>query len=367
MNTTTFTPGTYDRRAETARIEADWAENPRWTGICRSYTAEDVVRLRGSLKRDNTIAGLGAGKLWQLLTATDSAIDTRTARTGSEAVQHVETGARAIYLPDPQTVGGATTETLHPDQSLYALNSIPSLVRRINNAFERADQVQWKAGTADTAAGKDYFIPIIADAEAHSDGALNAFELMKNMIRAGAAGVCFDDRLPEDSGVLIPTSEAAQKLNAARLAADTEATATLIVARTAACTCDRLSGDSDPGDRPFIRGEREEDSHFRVDSGIEHAIARALVYAAYADVVSLETARLDMEEARRFATAIRDAHPGTVLAYRYIGPDHALLNRAVATFADCQSELAEMGYRLQLGTRVEAIGAPWEAHAELAA
>ncbi len=342
MNTTERAPGKYDRRTETARIEADWAENSRWCGISRTYSAADVVRLRGSIKRDNTIAKLGAEKLWELLAARQACISAQTALTGSQAVQQVKTGTPAIYLSGFHASADQTTaETIRPDQSLYAINSIPSLVRRINNAFERADQIQWKAGSNDTSL-IDYFAPIVADAEAHSGSALNAFELTKNMIRAGAAGVHFDDQFTPAkqrnhlNNVLMPTSEVVQKLSAARLAADAEDVSTLIIARTTANTTELLSSDCDTADRAFITGERSEEGFHTVRGGIEQAIARGLAYAPYADVLWLEIASENLEDARQFAEAIRREYPDQLLACSASSRNAAQLP---------QAELAALGYQ----------------------
>ncbi len=358
MNTTQCTQhaqhtlGKYDRRAETARIEADWAENPRWHGVARTYTAADVVRLRGSIKRDNTIAKLGAEKLWELLATDQACIHAQTALTGEQAVQQVRAGAQAIYLSGSHaSADQSSAETIRPDQSLYAINSVPSLVRRINNAFERADQIQWKASAcAGDADFIDYFAPIVADAEAHSGSALNAFELMKNMIRAGAAGVHFDDQLTSTKhrgqigrahmdNVLMPTREVAQKLDAARLAADVEDVPTLIVARTTANTTNLLSSDCDPRDQSFMTGERTEEGFYAVRGGIEQAIARGLAYAPYADVLWLETAQLDLEQARQFAAAIHREYPQQLLAYSCpAGNQNA---------QQMQRELTALGYQFQ--------------------
>ncbi len=346
MSTSPRIPGSYDRRTEVARIEADWAENPRWQGVTRTYSAEDVVRMRGSIKRDNTIAKLGSEKLWELLSAQQSTVNAAGALTGGQAVQHVKTGTQAIYLSGYQTAAEhSTAETIRPDQSLYAINSIPSLVRRINNAFERADQIQWKTGVAD-ADFIDYFAPIIADAEAHNGSALNAFELMKNMIRAGAAGVRFDDQLTSTKHrghtgkVLMPTREVVQKLDAARLAADAEDVPTLLIAHTTANTTDLLSSDCDPLDQPFISGERTEEGFYSVRGGIEQAIVRGLAYAPYADVLWLETATANLEEARQFAETIRREYPQQLLAYSCTETDDQDTKRL-------QRELATLGYQFQ--------------------
>jgi len=374
MNTTarnhaTRNRGNYDRRAETARIAAEWAQSLRWQDIGRTHTAEDVVKLRGSIRRDNTIARLGAEKLWELLVTGDRALDAQAALTGGEAVACVAAGAQALYLSGSQaTADLSTAETIRPDQSLYAINSIPSLVRRINNAFERADQIQWRAGlTPDDAGFCDYFAPIVADAEAHNGGALNAYELTKNLIRAGAAGVHFDDQLHSTrqrgrtGHVLMPTSEVVQKLCAARLAADVEDVPTVIIAHTTANTTDLLSSDCDAGDRAFITGERTEDGLHRVAAGIEQAIARGLAYAPYADVIWLEAAQPDLGEARRFAEAVRRDYPQQLLAYHC--PALSTLDAAVRE--NIQRELSALGYRLQFGGA--AACAEWNARAEIAA
>jgi isocitrate lyase len=370
MITAPGTPGSYDRRTEIARLEGDWAENPRWGNVTRAYSAEDVVRLRGSIKRDNTIAKLGAQKLWTLLSATHSCVSAQGVLTGGEAVQQIKAGAEAIYLSGGQTVIDQTTaETIRPDQSLYAINSIPSLVRRINNACERADQIQWKADAIPSdSTFVDYFAPIIADAEAHTGGALNAYELMKNMIRAGAAGVHFDDQVDSTkqrkhmSKVLMPTCEVVQKLNAARLAADVEDVPTLIMAHTTANATDLLSSDCDPYDQPFINGERTEEGFHRVRMGIEQAIARGLAYAPYADLLCLGSVQPDLEEARQFAEAIRCKYPDQLLAYNCA----SLGDLNTAEVEQIQRELTTMGYQFQFFAQTKAHTLS-NAHEDLAA
>lgn len=330
----------YDRRAETARIEADWSESPRWQGITRNYTVDDVVRLRGSIKRDNTIAKLGAEKLWELL-STPAFVNAQGAVAGNHAVQHVTAGAQAIYLTDRQRAELPTAETIRPDQSLYAVNSLPSLVRRINNAFERADQIQWKTAASDTDC-IDFFAPIVAAAKAHAGSALNAFELTKNMIRAGAAGVRFDDCITSSkhNAVLMPTQEVVQKLSAARLAADVEDVATLIIAHTTANSTNLLSDVCDIDDEVFATGERTEEGFHHVHADIDHAIARGLAYAPYADVLWLETAQPDLAAARQFAHAIRREFPQQLLAYHCTVANDASTN-------ELQRELAALGYQFQ--------------------
>lgn len=368
--------GTYDRRAETARIEADWASNARWQGITRTYTAEDVVRLRGSIKRDNTIAKLGANKLWELLTCEHGSMNVSSALTGAEAVQQVSAGAQAIYLSCSHATADQTTaEAIRPDQSLYALNSVPSIVRRINNAFERADQIQWNGAHTKDAQFIDYFAPIVADAEAHNGSALNAFELTKNMIRAGAAGVHFDDQFTSVKQraqmnrnrmekVLMPTSEVVQKLSAARLAADAEDVSTVIIARTTANTTDLLSSDCDTRDRIFVTGELSEEGFHAVRGCIEQAIARGLAYAPYADVLWLEIDSENLEDARQFAEAIRREYPDQLLACSCVfsGEQNAQSQQT----EQLQKTLSAMGYRFQF-IAPAAINAKDDACEEMAA
>ncbi|MET0377969.1 MAG: isocitrate lyase [Spongiibacteraceae bacterium] len=360
-------PGSYHRNSEIARIEADWAENPRWKNVARTYRAEDVVRLRGSLKRENTIAQRAAEKLWTLINEgarpafrpDKDFVNAMGALTGGQAVQQVKAGVQAIYLSGWQVAADAnTSETMYPDQSLYAVDSVPTVVRRINNAFERADQIQWKGGKNPGDEGYiDYFAPIVADAEAGFGGVLNAYELMKNMIRAGAAGVHFEDQLASvkkcghmGGKVLVPTQEAVQKLISARLAADVEDVPTIILARTDANAADLLTSDCDPYDKPFVIGERSREGFYRVRNGIDQAISRGLAYAPYADLLWCETAKPDLAEAKNFADAIRHEYPDQLLAYNCSPSFNWKKNLDDTTIAKFQRELSAMGYKFQFIT-----------------
>ncbi|WP_323844417.1 isocitrate lyase [Microbulbifer magnicolonia] len=362
-----MTTGNYDRKAEIAAIEKDWAENPRWKGVKRTYSSEDVVRLRGSIKRENTIAKRGAEKLWQLVNEggrpsfrpDKDFVNAMGALTGGQAVQQVKAGVQAIYLSGWQVAADAnTSETMYPDQSLYPVDSVPAVVRRINNAFERADQIQWMTGKNPGDAGYiDYFAPIVADAEAGFGGVLNAYELMKNMIRAGAAGVHFEDQLASvkkcghmGGKVLVPTQEAIQKLIAARLAADVEGVPTIVLARTDANAADLLTSDCDARDAPFLTGERTAEGFYRVKAGIDQAIARGLAYAPYADLLWCETATPNLDEAKKFAEAVRKEYPDQLLSYNCSPSFNWKKNLDDATIARFQRELSAMGYKFQFIT-----------------
>ncbi|MEW5251156.1 isocitrate lyase [Microbulbifer discodermiae] len=362
-----MTTGSYERNAEIAAIDKEWAENFRWQGVKRTYSAEDVVRLRGSLKRENTIAQHGAEKLWQLLheggrpsfRPDKDFVNALGALTGGQAVQQVKAGVQAIYLSGWQVAADAnTSETMYPDQSLYAVDSVPSVVRRINNALERADQIQWKSGKNPGDEGYiDYFAPIVADGEAGFGGVLNAYELMKNMIRAGASGVHFEDQLASvkkcghmGGKVLVPTQEAIQKLVAARLAADVEGVATILVARTDANAADLLTSDCDPYDAPFLTGERTGEGFYRVKAGIDQAIARGLAYAPYADLLWCETATPDLAEAKKFAEAVHKEYPHQLLAYNCSPSFNWKKHLDDTTIAKFQRELSAMGYKFQFIT-----------------
>jgi len=342
---------TREQQIETLR--RDWAENPRWKGITRPYTAEDVVRLRGSLQIEHTLARRGAEKLWTLL-HDEPFVSTLGALTGNQAMQQVKAGLKAIYLSGWQVAGDANLAgEMYPDQSLYPANSVPMVVARINNAFQRADQIQWSEGKSDI----DFFAPIVADAEAGFGGVLNAFELMKSMIQAGAAGVHFEDQLASakkcghmGGKVLVPTREAVEKLTAARLAADVMGTPTLVIARTDAEAADLLTSDIDPADREFCSGERTVEGFFRTRPGIEQAIARALAYCPYADLVWCETGKPDLAFARTFADAIHAKFPGKMLAYNCSPSFNWKKNLDDATIAKFQKELGAMGYKFQFIT-----------------
>ncbi len=353
---------TYNRQEEIARIEMDWAENPRWKNVKRTYTAEDVVRLRGSVKIENTIARQGAEKLWDLVyggQARKGYVNCLGALTGGQAVQQVKAGIEAIYLSGWQVAAdNNSASSMYPDQSLYPVDSVPAVIKRINNSFRRADQIQWKNGVNP---GDDnytnMFAPIVADAEAGFGGVLNAYELMKHMIEAGAAGVHFEDQLASvkkcghmGGKVLVPTQEAVQKLIAARLAADVADVPTIVLARTDANAADLITSDCDEYDAPFLTGERTPEGFFRVKAGIDQAIARGLAYAPYADLLWCETATPDLDEARKFAEAIRAEYPDQLLAYNCSPSFNWKKNLDDATIAKFQQELSDMGYKYQFIT-----------------
>ncbi len=362
-----MTTGSYQRSVEIAAMQQDWAENPRWRDVRRNYSAADVVRLRGSLKRENTLAKRGAEKLWQLINEggrpafrpNKDFVNAMGALTGGQAVQQVKAGIQAIYLSGWQVAADAnTSESMYPDQSLYAADSVPTVVRRINNAFERADQIQWKKGINPGDDGYiDFYAPIVADAEAGFGGVLNAYELMKNMIRAGAAGVHFEDQLAAakkcghmGGKVLVPSQEAVRKLIAARLAADVEGVPTIILARTDANAANLLTSDCDPHDRDFLTGERTTEGFYRVKPGLDQAISRGLAYAPYADLLWCETATPNLEEAKRFAEAIKQEFPNQLLAYNCSPSFNWKKNLDDATIAKFQRELSAMGYKFQFIT-----------------
>jgi len=335
-------------------IETRWASDPRWAGVRRRYTAHDVVRLRGSVQEECTLARRGAERLWQLVND-EEYVHALGAMTGGQAVQMVRAGLQAIYLSGWQVAGDANLAgQTYPDQSLYPANSVPAVVRRINNALARADQISWSEGTADA---PDWFVPILADAEAGFGGPLNAFELMKAMIQAGAAGVHWEDQLSSakkcghlGGKVLIPTGAHIGTLNAARLAADVQDVPTVIVARTDAQAASLLTADVDERDQQFVTGERTAEGFYRVSNGIEPCIARGIAYAPYADLLWMETGTPDLETARLFAEAVKKEHPDQLLAYNcspsFNWKAH-LDDSAIATF---QRELAAMGYRFQFIT-----------------
>ncbi|WP_419834747.1 isocitrate lyase [Endozoicomonas atrinae] len=352
----------YNRSEEIARIEKDWAENPRWKNVKRTYSAEDVVRLRGSVKIENTIARQGAEKLWDLVYGNQSKkgyVNCLGALTGGQAVQQVKAGIEAIYLSGWQVAAdNNTASTMYPDQSLYPVDSVPAVVKRINNSFRRADQVQWKTGKQPGDEGYvEMFAPIVADAEAGFGGVLNAYELMKGMIEAGAAGVHFEDQLASvkkcghmGGKVLVPTQEAVQKLIAARLATDVADVPTIVLARTDANAADLITSDCDAYDAPFLTGERTPEGFFRTKAGIDQAISRGLAYAPYADLLWCETATPDLEEARKFADAIKAEYPDQLLAYNCSPSFNWKKNLDDETIAKFQQELSDMGYKYQFIT-----------------
>ncbi len=341
------------REQQAAALAKDWAENPRWKGIHRSYSAADVVRLRGSLPVEHTLAKRGSEKLWNLLN-TEPFVNTLGALTGNQAMQQVKAGLKAIYLSGWQVAGDANLSgEMYPDQSLYPANSVPMVVKRINNTFTRADQIQWSEGKNDT----DFFAPIVADAEAGFGGVLNAFELMKSMIDAGAAGVHFEDQLASvkkcghmGGKVLVPTREAVAKLHAARLAADVMGTPTLVIARTDAEAADLVTSDVDDNDKPFLTGERTIEGFYRTKPGLDQAISRGLAYAAVADMVWCETGKPDLAYAKQFADAIHKKFPGKLLAYNCSPSFNWKKNLDDATIAKFQRELGVMGYKFQFIT-----------------
>ncbi len=341
------------KEGQIKKIEQDWAENPRWIGVTRDYTAADVVRLRGSVQIEHTLARRGAEKLWKLVNEEDY-VNCLGAVTGGQAVQQVKGGIKAIYLSGWQVAAdGNTSETMYPDQSLYAVDSVPTMVKRINNAFKRADEIQCSKNTGNI----DFFAPIVADAEAGFGGVLNAFELMKNMIEAGAAGVHFEDQLASvkkcghmGGKVLVPSQEAVQKLTAARLAADIMDVPTIVLARTDANAAALLTSDVDDYDKEFLTGERSSEGFYMTKAGINQAISRGLAYAPYADLLWCETAVPDMDEARKFAEAIKKDFPNQLLAYNCSPSFNWKKNLSDSDIAKFQRELGAMGYKYQFIT-----------------
>ncbi|MBE9576273.1 isocitrate lyase [Flavobacterium proteolyticum] len=336
------------------QLVTDWTTNPRWKGIERPYTAEKVVELQGSYQIEYSIARRGAEILWNKLNNQDW-VAGLGALTGNQAIQEVEAGLEAIYLSGWQVAADANVAgEMYPDQSLYPANSVPLVVKRINNALLRADQIQSVNKVENK---KDYLVPIVADAEAGFGGNLNAFELMKSMIEAGAAGVHFEDQLSSakkcghlGGKVLVPTQEAINKLIAARLAADTMGVPTLIVARTDADAANLLTSDIDERDRKFITGERTPEGFFYVEAGIEQGIDRGLSYAPYADLVWLETSTPDLEEARKFAAAIHKQYPGKLLAYNCSPSFNWAAKLSVAQMETFREDIAKLGYKFQFIT-----------------
>ena len=340
-------------REHSEALARAWREEPRWAGITRPYTAMDVARLAGSKRIEYTLARDGAEKLWRLI-GEHEWINALGALTGNQAMQQVRAGLKAIYLSGWQVAGDANLAgEMYPDLSLYPANSVPSVVRRINNTLVRADEIQTMEGSGDI----DWFAPIVADAEAGFGGVLNAFELMKAMIEAGAAGVHFEDQLASakkcghlGGKVLVPTQEAIQKLVSARLAADVMGVPTVLVARTDAEAADLVTSDVDERDRPFLTGERTGEGYFRTHKGIEQAINRGLAYAPYADLIWCETGTPDLDFARRYAEAIHAQFPGKLLAYNCSPSFNWRKHLDDATIARFQRELAAMGYKFQFIT-----------------
>jgi isocitrate lyase len=335
------------------QLESEWRTRPRWAGVRRDYTAADVVRLRGTVHVECTLARRGAERLWRLLES-EPYVHALGALTGNQALQMVEAGLKSIYLSGWQVAADANLAgQMYPDQSLYPCNSAPSLVRAINNAFRRADQIRCAEGRD----GIDYFVPIVADAEAGFGGPLNAFEIMKAMIEAGAAGVHFEDQLASEKKcghmggkVLVPTSQFLRTLQAARLAADVMDVPTVLVARTDADSAHLLTSDVDERDRAFLTGQRTPEGFYRARGGLEMAIDRGLSYAPYADLLWCETSTPNLEEARRFAEAIHKAYPGKRLAYNCSPSFNWKAKLDDDTIARFQRELGAMGYKYQFIT-----------------
>ena len=335
------------------QIERDWENNPRWDGITREYTAEDVLRLRGSIDIEHTLAEMGAERLWELLLH-EPYVNALGALTGNQAIQQVRAGLKAIYLSGWQVAADANLAgQMYPDQSLYPSNSVPQVVKRINQALQRADQIDHSEGKSDT----HWFAPIVADAEAGFGGCLNVFELMKQMIECGAAAVHFEDQLASEKKcghlggkVLLPTSQFIRTLSAARLAADVMGVPTLVVARTDANSATLLTSDIDERDHPFLTGERTAEGFFMIRNGVDAAIARAIAYAPYADLLWMETSTPDIDEARRFADAVHTKYPGKMLAYNCSPSFNWAQKLSAVEIANFQNELGALGYKFQFVT-----------------
>ena len=335
------------------KLQESWELDTRWKGITRPYSAEDVIRLRGSIDIEHTLARRGAEKLWSSL-HTEDYINALGALTGNQAMQQVKAGLKAIYLSGWQVAADANLSGhMYPDQSLYPANSVPAVVKRINQTLQRADQIQHMEGSGDT----DYFVPIVADAEAGFGGQLNVFELMKGMIEAGASGVHFEDQLSSEKKcghlggkVLLPTQTAVRNLISARLAADVMGVPTIIVARTDADAADLITSDIDPVDKAFITGDRTPEGFYRTKAGLDQAIARGLAYAPYADLVWCETSEPNLEDAKRFADAIHKEHPGKLLAYNCSPSFNWKQKLDEKTIASFQKEIASYGYKFQFVT-----------------
>ena len=334
-------------------IQSDWDSNPRWKNVKRGYSADDVVRLSGSIAIEHSLAHQGAKKLWDLIN-TEDFVNALGALTGNQALQQAKAGLKAVYLSGWQVAGDANTGMqMYPDQSLYPVDSVPAVVKRINNALRRADQLNIAEGNEPV----DYMLPIVADAEAGFGGVLNAFELMKAMIESGAAGVHFEDQLASakkcghmGGKVLVPTQEAVQKLTAARLAADVSGTPTVLLARTDAEAANLLTSDIDERDQEFCTGERTAEGFYRVKNGIDQAISRGLAYAPYADLVWCETGVPDLDFAKKFAEALKKEYPEQMLAYNCSPSFNWRKNLDDSTIAKFQKELGAMGYKFQFIT-----------------
>ncbi len=334
-------------------LESEWAESPRWKGVQRDYSAEDVVKLRGSLLIEHTLARVGAEKLWRMVNQ-EEPVCALGALTGNQAIQEIQAGLKAIYCSGWQVAGdGNSAGQMYPDQSLYPVDSVPKMIERINNSFLRTDEIHALNGDDSI----DWIAPIVADAEAGFGGNLNAFELMKHMIRAGVAGVHFEDQLSSakkcghmGGKVLVPTQEAVSKLSAARLAADVSGVPTVLLARTDADAANLITSDVDERDHPFITGERTAEGFFRTTPGIDQAIARGLAYSPYADMIWCETSKPDLDQAKRFADAIHSEFPDQLLAYNCSPSFNWKANLDDDTMRNFREELGKMGYKFQFIT-----------------
>jgi isocitrate lyase len=342
-----------NRQDQIRQLESEWAESPRWKSVERGYSAEDVVKLRGTVQIEHTLAHRGSEKLWDLVNQ-EEPLCALGALTGNQAIQEIQAGLKAIYCSGWQVAGdGNSAGEMYPDQSLYPVDSVPKMVERINNAFIRTDEIHALNGDESI----DWFAPIVADAEAGFGGNLNAFELMKNLIRAGASGVHFEDQLSSakkcghmGGKVLVPTHEAVGKLNAARLAADVMGVPTVLLARTDADAANLITSDSDDRDHDFITGERTPEGFYRTKPGMEQAIARGLAYAPYADMIWCETSKPDLEQAQVFADAIHASYPDQLLAYNCSPSFNWQANLDDATMKTFREELGKMGYKFQFIT-----------------
>lgn len=336
------------------QIKNEWDQNIRWVNVERPYNAEDVIRLRGSIDIEHTLAKKGSEKLWDLVNSDNGYVNALGALTGNQAVQQVKAGLKAIYLSGWQVAADANMSgQMYPDQSLYPVNSVPNVVQRINQALQRADQIHHAEGDDSI----DWFAPIVADAEAGFGGQLNVFELMKSMIEAGASAVHFEDQLSSEKKcghlggkVLLPTQTAVRNLISARLAADVMGTPTLIIARTDANAADLITSDVDPYDAAFLTGERTSEGFFKTKSGIDQAIARGIAYAPYADLIWCETSEPNLQEAQKFADAIHQKFPGKLLAYNCSPSFNWKRKLSEQEMASFQDELAQMGYKFQFVT-----------------
>lgn len=343
-----------NQQALEQQLQAEWNNNPRWNGIKREYSPKDVLKLRTSIKIEHSLAKRGADRLWRMITKEEPYVHALGALTGNQAIQQVKAGLKAIYLSGWQVAADANLAgDCYPDLSLYPANSVPNVVRNINKALARADQIH-------NAEGKnihDWYVPIVADAEAGFGGVLNAYELMKSMIEAGASGVHFEDQLASakkcghlKGKCLVPSSEAVSKLQAARLAADVLDVPTIIIARTDAQAADLLTSDVDPRDKPFITGERTVEGYYRTNAGLEQSVSRGLAYAPYADMIWCETSTPDLEYAKKFAESIKKEFPNKMLAYNCSPSFNWKLNLSESTIAKFQKELGAYGYKFQFIT-----------------